>query len=71
MGRENNKYVNTVSGEVLNATGMGSFVRFEARRQYEELTGECFDKMTGEEQMECIMEQWKWQLSARDWKVIK
>lgn len=69
MNRESNKYINEV-GEVLNATEMLSFVKSEAKRQLEECSGKKFESLTADEQQECIIDQFKWQLEARGWKVI-
>jgi hypothetical protein len=70
MNREDNKYINEV-GEVLNATEFNCFVRSEAKRQYEECSGESFDNMTIDEQQECILSQLEHQLSCRGWEAIQ
>jgi hypothetical protein len=55
---------------VLNATQMLEFVRSEAKRQYEECSGEKFDNMDIDARQDLILEQYKWQIEARGWKVI-
>jgi hypothetical protein len=70
MSRENNIYVNRLSGERLNVTEMSQFINSEARRQYEECSGENWDDMTIDEQQECIHQQWEHQINDMDWRVF-
>jgi hypothetical protein len=77
MNREQNKYKNEISGEVLNATEMFQYVVSEAERQFEELNcppwepePKYFNNLSIDEQQECILEQFEHQLKDRDWKVI-
>jgi hypothetical protein len=70
MNREQNEYINRVTGEVLTATEMLTFVKEEAKRQFEELNEQAFSSMTIQEQQECIMEQFMHQLNNRDWEVL-
>lgn len=69
MKRENNIYVNRRSGEKLNETEMSEFVNSEAKRQYEDCTGDKWNDMTIDEQQECILEQWEHQIYDMDWFV--
>ena len=69
MSRENNRYLNELSSEILDATEFNKFVRNEAKRQYEECSGEDYNSLTFDEQEECVIEQYKHQLDT-DWKVM-
>jgi hypothetical protein len=69
VSRENNRYLNELSGEILNTTEFNQFVRSEAKRQYEECSGEDYNSLTVDEQEECVIEQYKHQLDT-DWKVM-
>jgi hypothetical protein len=69
MNRENNTYISEV-GEILNATQMVTFVKAEAKRQYEECSGEKFEDMPVDYQYDCYLDQFKHQLNNRGWKVI-
>ena len=70
MNRENNKYINTISGETLTALEMNTYVQSETKRQYEELTGDDFETIPADEQMDMYLSQWDHQLHS-DWKVIE
>lgn len=70
MNRENNKYLNTISGEVLTALEMNTYIQSETKRQYEELTGDDFETIPADEQMDMYLSQWDHQLH-NDWKVIE
>ncbi len=69
MNRESNTYLNTISGEILNAEEMYVFVNHEAKRQYEEYSGDLYCNLTIDEQQECILEQWIHQVD-NDWTVV-
>jgi hypothetical protein len=66
MNRENNNYINLISGEILNATDMNEFVKAEAKRQWEDHNGGKFEDNDVDYQMDCILHQWEHQLSG-DW----
>lgn len=68
MNRENNIYDNG-DGSVLNATEFLEYVKSETKRQYEECSGEQFDDIATDEQQEMILDQYKWQIEARGWRV--
>ena len=70
MNRENNEYLNTISGETLTALEMNTYVQSETKRQYEELTGDDFETIPADEQMDIYLSQWDHQLHS-DWKVIE
>ena len=70
MNREQNKYKNKISGEVLNATEMLNYVKEEAKRQFEELNGQPFSNMTVDEQYECVLQQFDHQVNG-DWKLVQ
>lgn len=68
MNRENNRYISG-TGEELNVTQMYDFVMSEAKRQYEECSGEKFDDLITEEKNDMVLSQWEWQINNRGWEV--
>lgn len=68
--REENKYKNVISEEVLNATEMLEFVKDEAKRQYEDFHDDKFEDCNFDEQQEIIMEQFAHQLNYGDWVLL-
>lgn len=68
--REENKYKNIISEEVLNATEMLEYVKSEAKRQYEDFYNDSFEDCTIDEQQKMIMSQFAHQLNYGDWVLL-
>ena len=70
MNRERNKYKNKI-GEILNATEFTSFVKSEAKRQYEDFNSLSFEDLSNDEKQEKYIEQYLHQLQINEWECIQ